>query len=199
MLEESIDPDAKKTMNSQVSQKREAYMQAMLELRRLADAANEKYATVAKSAEATEALGAVQRTTKTKLAMGPSRAFTANVKLFEKAEGSVRTEAIELREQGGVFELDVTFNNKVVKSLCLDTGASLISLSSSVAAQIGLKPTKSDPTIIMVADGRNCRPVTIPTVQWASSGARAMRGRARGSWRSPCSHWQLPQELLVPR
>jgi aspartyl protease family protein len=169
MLQESAsDPGAVKRMTSQVSQKREAYMQGMLDLRTLIDEAKQKYAELAKNDGVKNAFAALNRTTKAKLTLGPSRAFIANVKLVEKAEGSVQREFVPLREDAGVFEVDVTFNNKVVKSLCLDTGASFISLSAKVAAEIGLKPGKSDPTVLTeIADGSKVQAklMKIPSVR----------------------------------
>jgi clan AA aspartic protease (TIGR02281 family) len=62
----------------------------------------------------------------------------------------------------------VTFNGKVTKPLAYDTGASSVVLPASLAAQIGLKPGKDDPTVrAQVVDGSvvEAKQMTIPSVR----------------------------------
>jgi len=149
-----LDPQAKKRIASVASEKREAYMQAILNLRALVDETQRTYVSLAGSDEVKNALAALNQGTKVKLTLGPSRSFLSNVKLLEKVEASVVTEDVPIRDRGGVFEVDVVFNGKILKPMILDTGASFVSLSASVAGQIGLKPTDSDPTVMtQIADG----------------------------------------------
>jgi clan AA aspartic protease (TIGR02281 family) len=168
MNQQVNDPAMRKEVNSQVPISREAYMQAVLDLRQLVDKATAAYEELAKDEEVTAALGALGQKAKVKPALGPSRTFLANVKLLEKVEGSVLTESVELRKEGGIYWVDVTFNGKVTKPLAFDTGASSIVLPAAMAAEIGLKPGKGDPTVkAQVADGSviEAKEMTIPSVR----------------------------------
>ena len=78
------------------------------------------------------------------------------------------SETVELRKEGGIYWVDVTFNGKVTKPLAFDTGASSVVLPASLAAAIGLKPGKDDPTVrTQVADGSivEAKRMTIPSVR----------------------------------
>ena len=50
---------------------------------------------------AKQAIAAVGQASKSKVALGPSRAFTANVKLLTKIEAAVLSESVPLRNEGG--------------------------------------------------------------------------------------------------
>jgi aspartyl protease family protein len=154
LREEDANPEVRERIQSQVPQQREAYVQAVLDLRQAVDAANAKYANLAADSDVKSALNELNKKSKTKFALGPSRSYLANVKLLEKTEASVLSETVELRKDSGVFWVDVTFNGKVTKPMIFDTGASLTTLPASMAAQIGLRPSPSDQTIhCQIADG----------------------------------------------
>ncbi len=88
--------------------------------------------------------------------------------MLAKAEKSVLTEVVELRRQGGVYEVDVTFNGKTTVPLIFDTGASLTTISADLAARIGLTPQPSDQEIeLHVADGSvvKAHMTTIPSMR----------------------------------
>jgi clan AA aspartic protease (TIGR02281 family) len=62
----------------------------------------------------------------------------------------------------------VTFNGKLTKPLAFDTGAASVVLPAALAAAIGLKPGKDDPTVrTQVADGSivEAKRMTIPSVR----------------------------------
>jgi predicted aspartyl protease len=70
----------------------------------------------------------------------------------------------------------VNFNGKVTQPLAYDTGASSVVLPASLAAQIGLKPGKDDPTVrAQVADGSvvEAKPMTIPSVREGANAAHS--------------------------
>jgi clan AA aspartic protease (TIGR02281 family) len=148
------DSELKQQVAQEVARYREAYMQTIVDTRQLIDEARESYEILAKDLGVTQAIRKMNETAKPQLKLGPSREFLANVANFEKIERSVLTEKVELRKQGGVFWVDVTFNGKITKPMVFDTGASFSTLSSSLAAEIGLRPKPSDPTIkCQTADG----------------------------------------------
>jgi clan AA aspartic protease (TIGR02281 family) len=80
----------------------------------------------------------------------------------------VLTERVNLRKEGGIFWVDVTFNGKVTKAMAWDTGASDVVLPADLAASIGLRPGKDDPVVqCHVADGSvvEARQMTIASVR----------------------------------
>src|SRR5262249_53924298 len=80
------DPKSKDKIDAEVNDRREAYHQALQDLRTLADSTAEKYAELAKSDEVKKALIAAGKVVKDKPRLGPSHEFQNNVKLFEKLE-----------------------------------------------------------------------------------------------------------------
>jgi clan AA aspartic protease (TIGR02281 family) len=100
--------------------------------------------------------------------LGPSRSFLANVKLLEKVEGSVLTETVDLRKEGGIFWVDVSFNGKVTKPMAWDTGAADVVLPAEFAAEIGLRPGNDDPVVrCRVADGSivEAKQMSVPSMR----------------------------------
>lgn len=93
---------------------------------------------------------------------------TKTLVLTRETNGVVETDRVELHEDCGVYSLDVTFNGRVTKSLIYDTGATYISLSAGMAAEIGLKPKKGDEDCTTrIADGSTVqsRKTTINSVK----------------------------------
>jgi hypothetical protein len=80
------DERARQKIEDDVRDRRESYHAALVELRGLVDATNEKYAGLVKNDEVKKALDALGRTAKTKPKLGPSRGFLTNVKTLEKLE-----------------------------------------------------------------------------------------------------------------
>ena len=89
------DPKAKEKIDSEVRDRRDAYHQALLDLRKLVDSATEKYDELAKNDEVKKTLIALGKGQREKPKLGPSHEFLTNVKLLEKlekAESSGETE-----------------------------------------------------------------------------------------------------------
>jgi aspartyl protease family protein len=148
--------ETKQVVGARLANDRESFLQAVLDLRKLIDKTNEQYAALAADEEVKAVLEGLNRagTTKLKYALGPSKAYQANVKLLEKVEASVLTENVELRKEGGVYWVDVTINGKVTRPMVFDTGASTVVLPADLASQIGLTPGPDTPTMpAQVADG----------------------------------------------
>jgi small-conductance mechanosensitive channel len=83
---QSFDPKARAAIDDQVRDRREALHQAVADLRRLVDATRERYAELAKAPELQQAREALERTSKARLKLGPSREFLANGKLLDRLE-----------------------------------------------------------------------------------------------------------------
>ena len=166
--QKEADPVDRKQTDAQAAQSRETYVQAILDLRQLVDATTAKYAEMAADPEVTQAITLAGQTTKNKVTLGPSKAFLANIKLLERAESLVLSEKVDLRKEGGIFWLDVTFNSKVTKAMAFDTGAADVVLPADFAASIGLKPGPNDPTVrCQVADGSivEAKQMTVPSMR----------------------------------
>ena len=165
---QGADPKLQDQLLAEVSRRREGYIQAVLDLRQLVDAATKSYAELANDPAVKQALEALGRSSKAKPKLGPSSQFATNVKTLERIEHSVMTDAVDLRKQGGVFWVNATFNGKVVKPMVFDTGASLTTIPASLAEEIGLKPSPSDPIVrCETADGTvvEARRMTIPSMR----------------------------------
>jgi clan AA aspartic protease (TIGR02281 family) len=167
---QEADPALKEKISAEVSQKRGAYMEAVMGLRQVVDRTNSEYAKLAKDASVTKALTDLSQKLNAKpaLKLGPSSAFLSTVKTLERVERSVLSDKVDLTQEGGVYHLDVTLNGKVTIPFVFDTGASLTTISSEVAARIGLEPGPNDPPLrLHVADGTviEARQKTIPTVR----------------------------------
>ena len=148
------DSGRSKEIRAQASNRREAYIQALIDLRALADSTAKSYEELAEDAEVKDALAALSKPNRPKVMLGPSRTHLANVKILEKAEAGILTETIQLRSDNGVFWVDVTLNGKVTIPMVFDTGAGILSLGKADAAKAGLVPSPSDRTItLQVADG----------------------------------------------
>jgi clan AA aspartic protease (TIGR02281 family) len=167
---QEADPDLKRQIAAELSQKRGAYLEAILGLREAVDKTAGQYAELAKDDSVTRAISALGAKLKVKppLKLGPSSQFLANVKLLERVEKSVLTDTIELSQEGGVYHVDVTLNGKVTVPFVFDTGASLTTISAELASRIGLEPRPDDrPLKLHVADGTviDARQKTIPSVR----------------------------------
>jgi uncharacterized coiled-coil DUF342 family protein len=82
------DPKAKEKIDSEVRDRRDAYHQALLDLRKMVDSAHEKYEGFAKDDEVKKALDILGHGSKEKPKLGPSHDFVNNVKLLEKLEAA---------------------------------------------------------------------------------------------------------------
>ncbi len=162
------DTGTNKEVRAQAANRREAYIQALLDLRALSDSTAKTYDELGDDAGVKEALAAMSVPNKPTVTLGPSRTHLANVKLLEKAEGGILTETIQLRSDNGVFWVDVTLNGKTTLPMVFDTGAGIVSLGASDAAKAGVTPSESDRTITLsVADGTSheAKLVTLDSVR----------------------------------
>jgi aspartyl protease family protein len=165
---ELADPKVQDRFRAEVSQRMQGFIGAVLDLRRLVDEVKKTYDDLGKDPAVTSSIEALGRTSKTRPKLGPSTQFAANVKVLERIEPSVMVDSVDLRKQSGVFWVDATFNGKVVKPMVFDTGAGLTTIPASLAEEIGLKPSPSDPIVhCETADGTvvDARRMTIPSLR----------------------------------
>jgi len=132
----------------------QAYIQHLLNTRRVVEAAVERYAQLSADPEvgvAVAELGAADERTYT---LGPSRRFMKSVQHLERLESVIQTDRITMRRHAGTWWVPVVFNREVTRELLFDSGASTVSLPARLAAQIGLTPSAGDTvTRVSLADG----------------------------------------------
>jgi len=168
MRRRQADPDALQVPGARLAARREDFIQAVLDLRLRVDQIDELYANLAKDTEVAGALAALSARGKTKFILGPSRGYVANVELLKRVEGSVLSERVPLRKEGGVYWVDATFNGKVTRPMVFDTGASSVVLPAELAEEIGLKPGPNAPKVkAQVADGSvvEARLMVVPSLR----------------------------------
>ena len=115
--------DLKQQFNAEVARVREAYMQAVGDLRKAVDEITAKYTELEGNAEVTKAIKDLSASAKAKQKLGPSKDLAAAIKWLGKSEGSVQSETIELHREGGVDHVDVMLNGKGPVRMVFDTGA----------------------------------------------------------------------------
>ena len=97
---QTADPKAREKIDSEVRDRRDAYHQALIDLRKLVDSATDKYDELPKNDEVKKALSTLGKGQRIKPKLGPSHDFHNNVKLLErleKAESGGETEAAEAK------------------------------------------------------------------------------------------------------
>jgi aspartyl protease family protein len=148
---------------------REAYIQLVIDARRLADRLSTEYVKKAADPGVVKALATLAAASGKKAELAPSTGFLANVRKLKTLEDTVLSESIDLQEDAGkTLTVSVVLNGKYQQSMAVDSGSSLICLPLAVAEKFGLKPTANDPQIILrLADGRdiNAHKVIIPSVR----------------------------------
>ncbi len=158
-----------KGIRAKTNEHREAYIQGVLDLRKLADSIATQYKTDAADAEVTAAIA------KLNAALGKSYEFTelrgylANLKRLKVLEDTVLSESIPLRRAGGdTLYVSVMVNGKHIQEMVVDSGSSMICLPQQVAAKCGVEVKSTDPEIILqLADGSQIpgREVTISSIR----------------------------------
>jgi clan AA aspartic protease (TIGR02281 family) len=148
------DQDQKLLLNAEVAERSEKYMQSLIDLRKSVDEIMARYAELGKLPEVKSALDELSASTRSKQRLGPSKALGDAIKLLAKSEGTVRSETIKLRRDNGVFHVTAMLNGRVPAQMVFDTGAGVTTISSKLAAKLGLKPEPADRKITLkTADG----------------------------------------------
>jgi clan AA aspartic protease (TIGR02281 family) len=146
---------------------REAYIEHVLGMRKLADKIERLYADLAEDAEVKGALDELNKAGG-KYALTPSRSFVANQKSLKKLEDAVLSETIPIRNDNDTFNVSTVLNGKYTKELCIDSGASLVTLPYKMAVEIGATPKAADQDVtLQLADGREIQAklITLPSIR----------------------------------
>jgi clan AA aspartic protease (TIGR02281 family) len=163
-------PDAQtlRQADERVVQGREAFLGAVLDLRKTVDEIAQKYDSLAKDDQLQKAIAASDSRSKSPPKLGPSPEFKNNLKQLQNLEKLVLTDTVPVVRKGGVYEVQVTLNDKLTIPFVYDTGAAFLTVSADVAARLGLEIAENDAIIrLEVADGTviEARRKTIPSVR----------------------------------
>jgi aspartyl protease family protein len=144
-----------KAARSKANNAREAYIELVLGIRRLADEIEAEYTAKAADSAVRSSLDRFNKAAGKQFTLAVTPLFQANQRRLKLLEDTVLSEAIELRDEGKTMRVDCMVNGKYPQEMVLDSGASLISLPLSMAEKFGLRPGDKDPKIILqLADGR---------------------------------------------
>ncbi len=133
---------------------REAYIQNVIDMRKLANVLNEGYASANDSAEIQAKLKALEVTAGKPLKFEETPSLLSSIRKLEDMEKAVHVEKISLRRDGNTFYASVVINGKHTTEMIVDSGASVISLPYELAVSMNLKPEPSDKKIVLeIADG----------------------------------------------
>jgi clan AA aspartic protease (TIGR02281 family) len=145
-----------KAARAKANEAREAYLQFVLDARKLAGKIEADYTQKAADPEVKAAVARLNQAAGKQFELAPSASFQSSLRRLKQLEDTVLSEAIDLRDDGGkTLRVSVVVNGKYQEEMVLDSGASLISLPSAIATKFGLKPTEKDPRItLQLADGR---------------------------------------------
>lgn len=146
--------EQKQEFYAEVARLREAYVQAVSDLRTAVDEITATYAKVSAKEEVSKALKDLSATSRIKQKLGPSKELTAAITWLAKFEGSVQSETVPLHRENGVDHVDVMLNGKGPIRMVFDTGAGPTAVSAALATRLGLKPNGRTVSLV-VADGSN--------------------------------------------
>lgn len=142
--------ELKKTTES-----REEYVNAVLELAEKLDLLQKQYEAIKADEEVKAAIAALDAKPGPKFRLGPNSELTANIQFVTKQRATINSAIVQVNTEGHVPHVDVTFNGKVTRSLVLDSGASVVSLTADTAKALNMIPGPNDPTIhLQLADGK---------------------------------------------
>ena len=146
---------------------REDYDGLIAELAQKLEAADKRYAELAKDAQVTAALTKLSASGP-KFRLGPSPGFTQTLKETRRLADRVKSSVVRLSMDKGVPHVDVTLNGSVTRAMVVDSGAGMVSLTHDVATRAGLTPGPNDQVVrLVIADGTivEGRVMTLETVK----------------------------------
>jgi clan AA aspartic protease (TIGR02281 family) len=148
-----------KTARSAANETREAYIQAILNTRTLADSLSAQYAKLLASDAARSAVQQWNAASGKALELGQSRTFQRNLTRLKALEDTVLSEEIPLqRVGGGSLIVSVVIDGKHPLEMVLDSGANLLTLPRDVAEKCGILVRPEERPIGMtLADGSRIR------------------------------------------
>ena len=147
--------DLEEEANKVTSEAKTKFVDELLALAPKVEALAAKYKQVAADPQVKTLVDKVNGSTRAnpKLAVAPSADFTKAIDEVATWRSQLDSEAIPMRQEGGVHSVEVIANGERVRML-VDTGASHISLPFEVANKLGLTPGENDPTVqLRLANG----------------------------------------------
>ncbi len=134
---------------------REAYINAAMELTEKMEKILKDYEALAKDTEVQGALTILGDKVKPKPKLGPSAEFTSNLVFVKKQRGDINSAIVKIKVEDHIPTVEVTLNGKMTRTMILDSGASVVAVTSNLAKELGLIPGPQDPVIHMrLADGK---------------------------------------------
>jgi aspartyl protease family protein len=144
-----------KTARGKTNDAREAYVQFILDARKLANQIAADYETKAATGDVQAALEKLNKAAGKQYKLEPSAGFTANVRRLKALEDTVLSESIPITGDADLPKVSAFIDGKYQTEMVVDSGSSVVMLPWAVAAKYGLKPTDKDPQIkLVLADGR---------------------------------------------
>jgi aspartyl protease family protein len=144
-----------KTARGKTNEAREAYIQFILDARKVANQIAADYVTKAANPEVQVNLARLNKAAGKQYKLEPSAAFTASVRRLKALEDTVLSESIPITGEGDTPIVSTFIDGKYQQAMVVDSGASIVMLPWAVAVKYGLKPTDKDPQIrLVLADGR---------------------------------------------
>ena len=132
-----------------------AYAETVLAIRRDFNAAKEKLSTSLADPNVKIALQVMHQNFQTPAELSAASVLATLDKRIEKIEQEIFSESVPLDVRSGSLYVDVVVGNKTAR-MVVDSGATLISLPSNTAAQLGIKvPLDARELRLVMADGRS--------------------------------------------
>jgi clan AA aspartic protease (TIGR02281 family) len=147
---------------------RDDYVAAVVDLSDRMEADAARYQALAADKEVAETLVLINQTSRAKIKLGPSTAFSTELQPVRNLRKMINSSAIKFSIKHGVPEVEVTLNGEVSQPMVLDSGAATVLLSWEVAHRLGMTPGPNDPAIPMVIAGGKkleARVMTIDSVR----------------------------------
>ncbi len=146
--------DQEQKARASLMELQESYVQAILDMRVLADKLDAEYEDRKDDPEIASQVAEFSKSRGKDLAFGPSNTWRSNGRKLAELEESVTSERIPLRGDSGTFYATVVVNGEHTTEMVVDSGASLISLPFAMAREMGLEPKAGDRQILLtIADG----------------------------------------------
>jgi aspartyl protease family protein len=144
-----------KTARGKTNEAREAYIEFILNARKLANRIEADYQTKAASAEVKAGVEKLNKAAGKDYKLEPSPAFIANVRRLKTLEDTVLSESIPINGDADHPKVSAFIDGKYQQEMLVDSGASVVCLPWALAVKYGLKPTDADPKVrLILADGR---------------------------------------------
>jgi clan AA aspartic protease (TIGR02281 family) len=132
------------------------YVSVLIELADKMEEAASQYAALAADETVKQRLIQLNEKAGPRVRLGPSDQFKEELPWVRRQREKVNSAVIKFSTQdGGVPQVKVTVNGKTEIRMIVDSGASIVTLTSDVADRLGLKPGPGDPvTHLVLADGK---------------------------------------------